>query len=520
MKKILSLLLSSICIMMAANAQQDTALVARYQNFRQVVDNEFFLDTLRLDDMLTKWEKDYPNDVELQSAKFQYLLKKALRDIEMAQDPLADNTAMLPAIPGLYENLQITAYWILQDKGKAMENYQKAYAILDKAIEEHPHRLDLRYRKMEGYMNKYEHRRGMLAALDILQLGRQPGWQWFALYDEPIEDRSEVESIVYESVSLLLEHNEISLAEIMVDSLLNDNPQSFKYREAKGLLLEQKMQPDSALQIYEQLYREAPDDAIILLRLADLHSRRNEKDKERFYVERLASNEDEEVAQFGRQLLSQFDPVMWKNDEVKQWMSEHDDEFKALQQRFIRGDETLTNQEIGLIYYGQAFTEKYNPLPFFGIKEALDEKDFEKCLSLCKESLGKFPAAVTTLLHGLISAQQMGDSEVLSNYALRFRQLTQMLLSIGDGKSIEKAIPVLWVDEEYAILAGAPGKLILQELLHQDGEQYDHLRYAIEEKHLAKSPTGEIETQTSTNDLDVYFNVTYSMQAMSKRLGK
>lgn len=520
MKKILSLLLSSICIVMAANAQQDTALVARYQNFRQVVDNEFFLDTLRLDDMLTKWEKDYPNDVELQSAKFQYLLKKALRDIEMAQSPLAENTAMLPAIPGLYENLQITAYWILQDKGKAMENYQKAYAILDKAIEKHPHRLDLRTWKMEGYMNKYEHRRGMLAALDILQLGRQPGWQWFALYDEPIEDRSEVEQMEFLGVSLLLEHNEISLAEIMVDSLLNDNPQSFKYREAKGLLLEQKMQPDSALQIYEQLYREAPDDAIILLRLADLHSRRNEKDKERFYVERLASNEDEEVAQFGRQLLSQFDPVMWKNDEVKQWMSEHDDEFKALQQRFIRGDETLTNQEIGLIYYGQAFTEKYNPLPFFGIKEALDEKDFEKCLSLCKESLGKFPAAVTTLLHGLISAQQIGDTDVLSNYALRFRQLTQMLFTIGDGKSIEKAIPVLWVDEEYAILAGAPGKLILQELLHQDGEHYDHLRYAIEEQHLAKSPTGEIEIQTSTNDLDVYFNVTYSMQAMSKGFGK
>ena len=211
---------------------------------------------------------------------------------------------------------------------------------------------------------------------------------------------------------------------------------------------------------------------------------------------------------------------MWKNYEVKQWMSEHGDEFKALQQRFIRGDETLTNQEIGLIYYGQAFTEKYNPLPFFGIKEALDEKDFEKCLSLCKESLGKFPAAVTTLLHGLISAQQIGDTDVLSNYALRFRQLTQMLLTIGDGKSIEKAIPVLWVDEEYAILAGAPGKLILQELLHQDGEQYDHLKYAIEEKHLAKSPTGEIETQTSTNDLDVYFNVTYSMQAMSKRFRK
>ena len=60
MKKFLSLLLSSICIMMAANAQQDTALVARYQNFRQVVDNELFLDTLRLDDMLMKWEKDFP----------------------------------------------------------------------------------------------------------------------------------------------------------------------------------------------------------------------------------------------------------------------------------------------------------------------------------------------------------------------------------------------------------------------------------------------------------------------------
>ena len=95
-----------------------------------------------------------------------------------------------------------------------------------------------------------------------------------------------------------------------------------------------------------------------------------------------------------------------------------------------------------------------------------------------------------------------------------------MLFTIGDGKSIEKAIPVLWVDEEYAILADASGKLILQELLHQDGEHYDHLRYAIEEQHLAKSPTGEIEIQTSTNDLDVYFNVTYSMQAMSKGFGK
>ena len=516
MKKYLSLLLASICIVMAVNAQQDTALVARYQNFRQVVDNELFLDTLRLDDMLMKWEKEFPNDVELQSAKFQYLLKKALRDIEMAQSPLAENTAMLPAIPGLYENLQITVYWILQDKGKAMENYQKAYAILDKAIETHPQRVDLRYWKMEGYMDKYEHRRGMLAALDILQLGRQPGWQWFALYDEPIEDRSEVERMVSMCVNLLLDHNEISLAEIMADSLLCDNPQSIRFREAKGQLLEQKMQPDSALQIYEQLYREAPDDVFILFRLADLHFKRNENDKARVYVERLASNEDEQVAQYGKQILSQFDPVMWKYDEVKQWMSEHGDDFKALQQRFISGDETLTNREIGLIYYGQAFTEEFNPIPFLLIKKASEEEDYEKCLSWCKDALSKFPAAITSLLYGLISAQRIGDTDVLSNYVLRFRQLTQMLLSIGDGKSIENAIPVLWVDEEYAILSSAQGEPILQELLHLNGEDYDHLRYNIEEKHLVKSPTGEIETQTSTRELDLYFNVTYSMYAISK----
>ena len=519
MKKIFSLLLSSICIVMAANAQQDTALVARYQNFRQVVDNELFLDTLKVEEMLTRWEKEYPNDVELQSAKFQYLLKKALGDIRMAQNPLDENTAMLPAIPGLYENLQITNYWILQDGGNAMDNYRKAYAILDKAIEAHPLRVDLRTWKMEGYMQKYEHQRGMLAALEIIQLSRQPGWQWIGLYDKP-EDRGEVESMVSSSVSFLLDHNEISLAEIMVDSLLSDNPQSIRYREAKGALLEKKLQPDSALQIYEQLFREAPDDEFILFRLAYMHIERNETDKARVYLERLAANENEQIAEIGRQLLSNLGPVMWKYDEVKQWMSEHGDDFKALQQRYILGDQTLTNQEIGLIYYGQAFTEGYNSFPFFLIKEFIKEEDFEKCLSMCKGSLNKFPAAVTALLYGLISAQKVGDTEILSNYALRFRQLTQMLVSFADGRSIEKAIPVLWVDEEYAILEGTPGKLLSQELLHLNGEDYDHLRYAIEEKHLAKGPTGEIETQTSTREMDVYFNVTYSMNALRRQMAK
>ena len=486
--------------------------ITDYKLFRHVIDSPVFLDTIVLDEMLVKWEAKEPESIELQSAKFQYLFRKALLEIEMSEDPLAENTAMLPKIPGLYENLQITNYWILQDKGHAMENYQKAYEILDQAIAQHPARLDLLAWRIDGYMQKFEHRRGMLAVLEMLQRGRQNGHQWKVLYDEAAGLDVE-ESFACEGVVSLLEHNEVSLAEILADTLLNTNPRSINYRRAKGALMESLMQKDSALTIYEELYREAPDDKMVLLSLCSCLNDLGRMDEILPYAEKLASNPDERVAVTGQRILAFIEPVDWQYDKMKQWMQEHADEFTTLRDRFVAGDETLTNRELARLYYGQAFTEGYSYLAFMGVTEAYNNEEYENCLKLCNAVLEKTPAALTALYYGSICAKMTEDAETFANYMLRARQLSQMLGSIGNASDADHAIPVLWVAEEYTIVEGA-GSPTSQALLFTEQGPVDQLTLSSERTHTYLDEDGQVKVDTKSEEQDYYFNVTYPMHAM------
>lgn len=518
MKKSLSLIAVVLLSLQVISAQQEAPQTSRYSSFRQLMDVDTPLDTLSIGNLLANWEAEAPQDIELQSAKFQYLIRKALLDIEMPQSPIAENTAMLPDIPGLYDNLQFTNYWILQDKGNAMKNYQQAYEIIDHAIGEHPERLDLYYWKADGYMQKFEHRRGMLVALDVLQQSRKSDWQWYVTNNRPatIDDK---EQLLTTCVSNLLEHSEFSLAQIMVDSMLCDNPKSIAYRGAQAIVYECMMKPDSAIQIYQQLNVEAPDNYQVALRIAACYLNKGDKEQARPYLEQIAANPDEEVAAYGRQLLMQIQDVVWKYDEVEQWMKEHAEEFKNLQQRFIEGDETLTPTDIGYIYFGQAFTDSYSyiNLDFGKAKELLNNAEYEQCLALCKTSLQKTPASLTMLMNGAMACQMLQDNETLVNFGLRINQLATMLGAIGQVTDIENPIPVLWVEEEYTILRNV-GNIKSQSLLHIDGRDIDNLKVEIEQPQIPLPPKdGEVVMpETQTAECDYYFDVSYGFRALQK----
>ncbi|MDO4496502.1 MAG: DUF4919 domain-containing protein [Bacteroidales bacterium] len=510
------LLATAALLPSAVTAQQNEPALTRYKEFKQVLEAPLVLDTVKIDDMLAKWEAEEPQAVELQSAKFQYLLKKALLDIEMAVSPLDENTAMLPAIPGLYENLQITNHWILKDKGHAMENYAKAYEILDKAIAEHPERLDLLAWKMDGYMQKFEHRRGMLTAFEMLQKSRENGHNWTMLYGEKVGEEAE-DQLAYEGIISLLDHNEFSLAQIMIDSLQSYNPKTV-CRIANGLLLECKMQPDSAVNIYKELEADFPNNPELQFRILNNLIGQGKNDEARPYAQALAANPDPDIAARGKEILAEIEPIAWQYEAMEQWMQANAGEYEAIRNRFVAGDETLTRADLVHLYYGQAFTEGYSLFAFRALMEAFNkEADYEKCLTLCKAALEKTPAAFTALFYGAMSARQMNDNDVFKNYALRLRQISQMIMSLGNGSDMKHAMPVLWVDEEYSILSNV-GQFVSQTLYHTDEGDIDCLVFASDLEIPAMGEDGQITVENKHNEQQYYFNISYSSRAMSKEL--
>lgn len=487
-----------------------------YKRFKHLNESPVFLDTIAIEAMLKQWEAEEPESIELQSAKFQYLVNKASLEIELSEDSLAESTAMLPKIPGFYENLEITNHLVLQDEGYAMENYQKAFEILDQAIVKHSDRLDLLSWKIDGYMRKYEFHRGVLAVFEMMQVGRQNGHKWKTLYNEPADQYDE-ELFESSGVNFLIMHKEISLAEILVDTLLATNPESINFRRAKADLLDIKMQKDSALNIYQELYSEAPDDDMVLIGITSCLRDLDRLDEARLYAEKLASNKNERAATVGRKILAQLDPIEWQYNKMVQWMQAHADDYDSLIERFETADETLTMQDIAHIYYGQAFLKEYSYFALNDMPKAFFNEDYKKCLKLCNKELKKMPASLSALFYGSICAKKLGDYETLRNYGFRTQQLVQMLHNVGDASDLNHAIPVLWVIDEYTIVREGydVGDMESQALLNSENGPVDMLTFSCEAEPSSANENGQVKAEPEKKKIDFYFNVNYPLSKLN-----
>ena len=129
------------------------------------------------------------------------------------------------------------------------------------------------------------------------------------------------------------------------------------------------------------------------------------------------------------------------------------DSYKALYQRFLAQDTTLSRYDIQALYFGSAF---YGYLP-----EGLDMKKvnstFEKsgCRGLGKlldKYLETSPFDLNAIIYRMSAAQACEDSLSLEKHAWGFYRLIDAIAATGDAESPQTAMHIVCVSDEYACL--------------------------------------------------------------------
>lgn len=187
--------------------------------------------------------------------------------------------------------------------------------------------------------------------------------------------------------------------------------------------------------------------------------------------------------------------------------------YPVLIQKFLQFDTTLTDKEFCFIYYGNVVTDRYNP---YGTSE-----DEEKFMELYKQEKFKeaIPYGQNTLLNNpvdlkmlykmLVCYHSLGDKTTANKYANLYFGLLNEIYKSGDGKSIETALVVIKVDDEYQILNDLE--------LQSKGQAL-----------LPKGPTDRLSINTKNQKKEkgrekiseLYFNVSKPFEYISKQFKK
>lgn len=123
--------------------------------------------------------------------------------------------------------------------------------------------------------------------------------------------------------------------------------------------------------------------------------------------------------------------------------------YRALLDRFIEGDQSLTADEMAKIYYGYTSTYDYNPTLTYGeIDKAFKENDFKRVIELGVPALERNPLSLDLTAKVLVSATSLPtgrDQLLIDNLQQRYNRLTEIILL--SGKGVDPNSPIIVISE-------------------------------------------------------------------------
>jgi hypothetical protein len=133
------------------------------------------------------------------------------------------------------------------------------------------------------------------------------------------------------------------------------------------------------------------------------------------------------------------------------------DYYPKLIERFSNNDSTLTEEEYSYIYYGNVFSEYYNPYEtsknedkFF---EYYNKKQYKQAIPLGEKVLSENPVNFVITFKMIVCHDVLNQILAKQKYSRRYIALRQAIFSSGDGNSLETAYVVIKTSDEYELLA-------------------------------------------------------------------
>ena len=168
-------------------------------------------------------------------------------------------------------------------------------------------------------------------------------------------------------------------------------------------------------------------------------------------------------------------------DTLKARAAADGEHYNALLTRFIAADTTLTVEETALVYYGYyvapierkipSFTERINAL------DSVKAGNFEAGYNMLSKQIENNPVAAQSIYRAYICAKRTGRTEEEKYLRYKSQMLARAIMASGDGKTLETALCVNEISDEYFLLydiVKAP-RVKGQRLEIHDGHSYDIL---------------------------------------------
>lgn len=194
-------------------------------------------------------------------------------------------------------------------------------------------------------------------------------------------------------------------------------------------------------------------------------------------------------------------------DSIKSFVTENNDVYKALLDRYISGDTTLTVDDCAIIYYGYSFNPIYEG-EYVSTTEAnsyFRAGKYDKARPVFEKSLSYNPVSLENIYKTMVCAYFANDMSKYEVLNLRFQQLVMVILLTGDGTSADSGFWVIDVGDEYQILYNVLkiGKVNSQALVSGKNGMCDEMNVTFEGK-----------------DVNIYFNVSLSMLKWQRMFDK
>lgn len=155
--------------------------------------------------------------------------------------------------------------------------------------------------------------------------------------------------------------------------------------------------------------------------------------------------------------------------------------YDSLLKRFLSFDTTLVERDYKLLYYGQVFRKGYSAQQgsnLSSIEADIRGKRWENASQALDTVLSATPLDLSANYYRAYVEMEMGkDSVMAQKYRGRMNQLSDAILSTGDGMDAKNAIDVVFVLNEYFICYNLlyTGEIVGYQKVTKKGRNYDVL---------------------------------------------
>lgn len=123
------------------------------------------------------------------------------------------------------------------------------------------------------------------------------------------------------------------------------------------------------------------------------------------------------------------------------------DVYRALLNRFVVGDSTLTLEEMATVYYGYAFTIDYMPTDTYeNIQDSYNQGRYAETWNLCEEALKYNPVSLDLTIKALVSANNCNlknAKAMIPALQNRYELISTLILSSGKGTEADSPFIVI-----------------------------------------------------------------------------